>query len=128
MLNLEIRFVVQGKEVSADSVVEGIVREVRATVREEISRNFPNQQVSGPLRGIDSEKPRQAVSIREAAHLLSISPRTVDKYVALKVIRTVRVGRRVLVPMASVNEIVARGIPWRRNQKPTGEQSGRASI
>jgi excisionase family DNA binding protein len=121
MLNVEIRFVMQGKEVSVDSVIEGIVREVRTTVREEISRNFPNQQVSNPLRGVDPEKPRQAVSVREAARLLSISPRTVDKYVGLKVIRTFRVGRRVLVPMKSVNEVVARGIPWRRIQKPVSK-------
>jgi hypothetical protein len=38
MLNIETRFVMQGKEVSVDSFVEAIVREVRASVREEISR------------------------------------------------------------------------------------------
>jgi excisionase family DNA binding protein len=122
MLSVEIRFVMQGKEVSVDSFIEAVVREVQASVREEISRNFPKheQQGSGSFRRVDSAIPRQAVSIREAARLLSISPRTVDKYVALKVIRTVRVGRRVLVPMKSVSEVVTRGIPWRRNQSSTG--------
>jgi excisionase family DNA binding protein len=112
MLNVEIRFVMQGKEVSVDSFVEAIVREVRATVREEISRILPKyeRQDSDLPRRVGSDMPRQAVSVREAARLLSISPRTVDKYVALKVIRTVRVGRRVLVPMKSVNEVVAKGI------------------
>jgi len=42
MLRVEIRFLVQGKEVSVDSFVETIVREVRASVREEISRSFPS--------------------------------------------------------------------------------------
>jgi len=113
----------QGKEVSVDSYVEAIVREVRASVRDEMSRTFPKHEQLGSdsPRRVDSEMPRQAVSIREAARLLSISQRTVDKYVALKVIRTVRVGRRVLVPMKSVNEVVARGIPWRRKQRPNGE-------
>jgi len=126
MLNVEIRFVMQGKEVSVDSFVEAIVREVRASVREEIGRTLPKheQQVFDSPRRVNSEIPRQAVSVREAARLLSISQRTVDKYVALKVIRTVRVGRRVLVPMKSVNEVVTKGIPWRRNQKLTGEQTG----
>jgi excisionase family DNA binding protein len=117
---------VASKEVSVDSFVEAIVREVRASVREEISRTLPKHEQQGfdsPWR-VGSEMPRQAVSIREAARLLSISLRTVGKYIALKVIRTVRVGRRVLVPVKSVNEIVTRGIPWRRNQKSTGEQSG----
>jgi excisionase family DNA binding protein len=126
MLSVEIRFLMQGREVSVDSLVEAIVREVRASVREEIGRTFPKheQQGSVSLGRVDPAMPRQAVSIREAARLLSISPRTVDKYVALKVIRTVRVGRRVLVPMKSVNEIASRGIPWRCNQKPIEEQRG----
>ena len=113
MLSVEIRLLMQGKEVSVDSFVESIVREVRSSVREEISRTLPKhgqQDADSPSR-IDSEMPRQAVSIREAARLLSISVRTVDKYVALKLIRTVRVGRRVLVPMKSVNEVLSRGIP-----------------
>ena len=126
MVSVEIRFVMQGRGVSVDSFVEAVVREVRASVREEISSAFPKYEQPSPVstRIADTETPPQAVSIREAARLLSISARTVDKYVALKVIRTVRVGRRVLVPMKSVNEIVTKGIPWRRNQKPTGEMKG----
>lgn len=126
MLSVEIRFLMQGKEVSVDSFVESIVREVRASVREEISRTFPKheQQGSDFPRRAGSEIPRQAVSVREAARLLSISVRTVHNYIGLKAIRTVRVGRRVLVPMKSVNEVATRGIPWRRNQKSTGEQGG----
>src|ERR1700730_4498014 len=122
-MGLKIRFVMEGKEVSFNSFVEALVGEIRASVREEISRTLPKYQheSSNSSRTSNSEMPRQAVSVREAARLLSISPRTVDKYVALKVIRTVRVGRRVLVPMKSVNEVVARGIPWRRKQRPNGE-------
>ena len=126
MLSVEIRFLMQGKEVSVDSFVESITRELRASVREEIGRTFPKheQQGSDFFRRVDSAMLPQAVSVREAARLLSISPRTVDKYVALKIIRTVRIGRRVLVPMKSVNEVAFRGIPWRRNQKSTSEQGG----
>jgi len=62
MLNVEIRFVMQGKEVSVGSFVEGIVREVR----EEISRTLPKheQQDSDSLGRVNSEMPRQAVSVR----------------------------------------------------------------
>jgi excisionase family DNA binding protein len=125
-MSFEIRFVTDGKEMSVDSVVRTIVQAVRSCVREEISlvlsgkQNLSQELPPPPIH----EMPRQAVSIREAARLLSISPRTVDKYVALKVIRTVRVGRRVLVPMKSVNEVASKGIPWRRNQRSIGEQKG----
>ena len=124
MLNVEIRVIMDGHEVSLDSFAQAIVREVRASVREEISRTLGWQENRNPepFQGASSEMPRQAVSVREAARLLSISPRTVQNYVALKLIRTVHVGRRVLIPMKSVNEIANRGIPCRRNQKSTGEQ------
>jgi excisionase family DNA binding protein len=126
MLNIEIRLFMQGKEVSVDEVLETIVREVRASVRDEISRTFPKheQRDSDSPRRADSGMPLQAVSVREAARLLSISPRTLHSYIGLKAIRTVRVGRRILVPMKSVSEVASRGIPWRRNQKSTSEQKG----
>ncbi len=113
MLSVEIRFLMQGKEVSVDSFVESIVRGVRGSVRDEISRTFPTheQRDSDSPRRADSGMPLQAVSVREAARLLSVSPRTVHNYIGLKAIRTVRVGRRVLVPMKSVNEVATRGIP-----------------
>jgi len=112
MLGLEIRFVRQGKEVSMDSLVEAIIQQVRSSIREEICRTLSREQnTSRESRQVPiNEASRQAVSIREAARLLSISPRTIDKYIALKAIRTVRVGRRVLVPMKSVNEIASKGI------------------
>jgi excisionase family DNA binding protein len=129
MINLEIRLAMDGRKVSFDTFVEIIVQKVRASIREEISRVHPMPRHQGPdfARGANSETPRQAVSIREAARLLSISPRTVDKYVALKLIRTVRVGRRVLIPTKSVNEVASKGILWRRGQKSTSERERQAS-
>jgi excisionase family DNA binding protein len=117
MLSVEIRFVMQGKEMSLDSIVEVIAREVRNSVREEIKQPLAQQEVRSPEppKPVRPETPVQAVSIREAARLLSISTRTVQNYIALKGIRTVRVGRRVLVPMNSVNEVASRGIPRRVN-------------
>ena len=88
---VEIKFLTLGKEVSVDSFVEVIVREVCASVRKEISRTLAGHEQQGinSSRRVNTEIPRQAVSVREAALLLSISPRSVDRYVRLKVIRTV---------------------------------------
>ncbi len=126
MLSVEIRFVMQGKEVSVDSFVEAIVREIRASVREEMSRTLSREQ--NPPRELPQvlvqEMPRQTVSVREAARLLSLSRRTIENYIASKAIRAVRVGRRVLVPMKSVNEVAAKGIPHRRREQSTTEQMG----
>jgi excisionase family DNA binding protein len=125
-MNVEIRFVMQGKEVSVDSVVEAIVREVRAAVREEVARTLSRQESrsSEPSLSTINELSRQAVSIREAARLLSLSPRTIHNYIASNSIRTVRVGRRVLVPMKSVTEIASRGIRSRRSEKVSLRANG----
>lgn len=125
MPGLEIKFFMQGKELSLGSLIETVLQQVRASVHDEISRIFAGQEVhrSDSPQKMPSDVPRQAVSIREAARLLSISPRTVDKYVALKVINTVRVGRRVLVPMKSVNQVAARGIPRPHYDKPVCTQT-----
>jgi hypothetical protein len=42
MLNVEIRFLVSGREVSLDSVAAALVGDIRRAVRDEISRR-PNQ-------------------------------------------------------------------------------------
>lgn len=112
MLTAEITFAVNGKELSVDSFVQAIVEGLRTLVLDELNhssgkRENPNREHAHPT----SESPRHAVSVREAARLLSLSRRTLDNYIALKRIRVVRVGRRVLVPMTSVNEVARRGIP-----------------
>lgn len=47
-----------------------------------------------------------AVSVAEAAALLSLSQRSIRRYCAKGRIRTVRVGRRVLVPLESLHRLV----------------------
>ncbi len=121
MLNVEIRFVVEGQEVSLDSFAQAIVREVRASIRDELNRNLRTQETlsNQPSPRIGAEPSRQAVSIREAARLLRVSPRTLYNHIALKAVRTVRIGRRVLIPMKSVNEIAWRGISQRSHEAVT---------
>ena len=123
MLNVEIRLIAEGNEISLKTLGEAIVLGIRTAVQEEINRNLGNQEnkILEPVAKTNSEIPRQAVSVREAARLLSLSPRTLHNYIASNAIRVVRVGRRVLVPMKSVNEVATRGVPQRRYQMPTGE-------
>jgi excisionase family DNA binding protein len=117
VLNVEIRFFVGDQEIaSLDSFTQTIVQEVRASVRDELSQHFSKQD---NLKGQTAprkvpETSRRAVSIREAARLLSISTRTLQNYISLKAIPTIRIGRRVLIPAKSVDEISSRGIPQRR--------------
>ena len=47
-----------------------------------------------------------AVNVVEAGRLLSISPRTVRRYILEGRLRAVRIGRRVLVPLDCLRELL----------------------
>jgi excisionase family DNA binding protein len=115
MLKAEIRFFIEGNEVSLDSFAQTIAQQIRVSLREEISQTLTKSShyMLDSSRRVGSETHQASVSVREAARLLGISPRTVQKYISLKAIRTVRIGRRVLVPMSSVNQVATKGIPNR---------------
>jgi excisionase family DNA binding protein len=46
--------------------------------------------------------PRLAVSIREAATMLSISPRSVQNYIRLKKLPARKIGRRTVIPVRAL--------------------------
>jgi len=51
--------------------------------------------------------PRLALTIREAGEAVSLSPRTVEELIRVGELRVKRVGRRVLVPVASLERWLA---------------------
>jgi excisionase family DNA binding protein len=99
------------------SFAETILGEIRAVVREEFCHALAVQATNGSdsSQTSNSERPPQAVSIREAVRLLSSSTRTVQNHVSLKTIPAIRVGKRVLIPMKSVNMVASQGIREKRD-------------
>jgi len=49
-----------------------------------------------------NESEKLAVSIREAAAMLSISPRSVQNYLRLKLLRGRKLGRRTVIPVRAL--------------------------
>ena len=47
-----------------------------------------------------------AVGIREAAAMLSVSPRSVQNYIAAKLLTARKIGRRTVIPMRSLEEFL----------------------
>ena len=43
-----------------------------------------------------------AVGIREAAQMLSVSPRTIQNYVAAKLLPACKIGRRTVIPVRAL--------------------------
>jgi hypothetical protein len=44
VINVEVRFVIEGQEVSLDSFAQTILRDVRAAIRDELNRNLTRQE------------------------------------------------------------------------------------
>ena len=47
-----------------------------------------------------------SVSVAEASRLLSVSPRTIRRYIRLGRIRVSRLGRRIVVPIDSLKTLL----------------------
>lgn len=56
-----------------------------------------------------SDKPKN-LTIKQFCQQLPCSRATVDKYIGLKKIKTIRVGRRVLIPSDEFNRIALEGL------------------
>jgi excisionase family DNA binding protein len=63
---------------------------------------------SGSCCGLTMDR-KLALNAREAAHALSISPRTVRRYTADGKLKPVRIGRRVLLEPAELQRLVEAG-------------------
>jgi excisionase family DNA binding protein len=49
--------------------------------------------------GMETHVEKLAVDIREAAQMLSVSPRTIQNYIAAKLLRARKIGRRTVIPV-----------------------------
>lgn len=115
MFTVELRFKENGREVSFDWIVDefaakfaGVLKELNTARKEE---GLPGAK---ELPHVECERlTPKAVSINEAARLLGIRPSTLRVRVKEGRIRIVRIGRRVLVPMESIDRVVREGIPGR---------------
>jgi excisionase family DNA binding protein len=58
---------------------------------------------------LDSTHERRAVARREAADMLGIGLGTLDNLIATGALRTVKLSRRVLIPVDAVDELLAGG-------------------
>ena len=96
---------------SLDALAEPFLQAIQAAVRQEVHRILP----SGSTPALPEEKKSEAVrpvalSKAKAANALGVSVRTLDYCIAQRKIRVLRIGRRVLVPMNSIEAVLKRGV------------------
>jgi excisionase family DNA binding protein len=93
---------------SFDELGNSILNAIEALVRQELKRVLASPTTPQTPKESEPNRP-VALSKARAAHALGVSVRTLDNCIAQKGIRVVRIGRRVLVPMHSIEAALKRG-------------------
>jgi excisionase family DNA binding protein len=81
---------------------------IRTVVRQEVERVLASRTLPQTTKDPEPSRP-VALSKAKAAQVLGVSVRTIDNCIAQKEIRVVRIGRRVLVPMHSIEAALKHG-------------------
>jgi excisionase family DNA binding protein len=93
---------------SLDELGNTVLAAIRAVVRLEVERVLPSRTLPQTTKDPEPNRP-VALSKAKAAQALGVSVRTIDNCIAQKGIRVMRIGRRVLVPMHSIEAALKRG-------------------
>jgi excisionase family DNA binding protein len=109
-LKLNVEFDHEGRVLSLDQFTRTFLEAVQKIIRQELERWHVahTAPMEKPAASSETKRPL-AVSKAEAAKILGVSRRTIDYSITLKEIKVFRVGRRVLVPVDSLEAIVKRG-------------------
>jgi excisionase family DNA binding protein len=72
-------------------------------------QNDRNERSESSATGLEELKKRLAVGLKEAEKLIGISKHTLRQRVRRGQIRAARIGRRILIPMAEIERLIALG-------------------
>jgi excisionase family DNA binding protein len=111
-MEIKVIFESNGEEISRslDDVTKSFLDAVQRVVRKELETVLTQP---APREGRDAQSPPNrplALSKAKAAQALGISVRTIDYCIANHGIRVTRIGRRVLVPLNSLETLLKQGI------------------
>src|SRR5882762_6378529 len=113
---------------SLDELAESFLAAVQTAVREELQQVLPSDSGPTPPQEKKSEAVRPvALSKAKAAQALGVSVRTLDYRISQRKIPVLRIGRRVLVPMHSIETVLKRGVlenPRNGRTAPLDEPTG----
>lgn len=91
-----------------DELGNSVLDAIRTAVRQEVERVLASRTLPQTTRDPEPNRP-VALSKAKAAQALGVSLRTIDNCIAQKGIRVMRIGRRVLVPMHSIEAALKHG-------------------
>ena len=116
MITVEMRFMANGREVSLEEVAATVAEQVVRRIGREMRQQAEALPRTLPINSSDKDLEPRAVSVLEAARLLSISEAALRKFIGQKRLHAVHIGGRVLIPMDAIKKALEHGIPQRRTQ------------
>jgi excisionase family DNA binding protein len=119
MFSVEIKFRAGDREVSLERFATLFLKELLRSAQDEI-RPQPIQErvktpvippvvVAAPVKMDRKEPEPLPVSLKQAAFLLGVKEPTIRKHMGLGTIPRVRIGKRVLIPVKAINELLQNG-------------------
>jgi excisionase family DNA binding protein len=117
MFNIEIRFKVRGHDVPPERFMALFFRETLGETLNEVvtlptSATAQPQPLAAPTPTTETRPgpERRVVSVPEAALLLGLRPSTIRAWIGRRRIPFVRLGRRVVIPMEAIDDLLLRGL------------------
>lgn len=115
MFDIEVKFKVGGREVPPERFMALFFRECLGDTLNEVmtqlkSATVPVQPLAAPAPVAIPTEERRVVSVREAAQLLGVSPDTIRAWTGQRRIPFVHLGRRVVIPMEAIDDLLLRGL------------------
>ena len=118
MFSIEVKCTIDGRPVSlerfATLFLEETVRRVINDAIPKLSRVEGPSPSHAPLPQKLQPKPR-VVSVEETAKTLGLKPSTIRAWIGARKIASVHLGRRVMIPVEAINDLLEKGfIPARK--------------
>jgi excisionase family DNA binding protein len=111
MFTVELKFKIAEREVSLEKFGDALVGKILEQLTGEIRRIQIPVVAPSSLPKQEPKSKARAVGINQAAEMIGLSPATIRKYVAERRLFSVRAGRRILIPMETIDQVMAEGFP-----------------
>jgi excisionase family DNA binding protein len=109
MFSVEIKFRAGDREVSLERFATLFLKELLRSAQDEIRPVIAPTVAAAPFSMNRKEPEPRAVGLKQAAFLLGVREPTIRKHVRQGTIPSLRVGRRVLVPIKAINDLTMTG-------------------
>ena len=121
MFSIEVTFKVKNRQVSGEQFTDALVNELAQTLKSHLQPiSIPRAQTFEPVPTAtppsmhESHHQPRLFSVHDAARILSLKVSTIRKYIHLRRITVVRLGGRVMISAAVIDQIVNEGMPSAR--------------